>query len=91
MIIDLDKQRVPPRPVEPVREGVTRKKSRGAYLTQYEKDNYDVIRLRFRKGSKAWLAAEAEKRGVSISQFIRDSVDYYIDHTKSQFPWSDVK
>ena len=91
MIIDLDKRRVPSRPVEPVREGVTRKKSRGAYLTQYEKDNYDVIRLRFRKGSKAWLAVEAEKRGVSISQFIRDSVDYYIDHTKSQFPWSDTK
>lgn len=91
MIIDLDKRRVPSSPVEPVRGGVTRKKSRGAYLTQYEKDNYDVIRLRFRKGSKAWLAAEAEKRGVSISQFIRDSVDYYIDHTKSQFPWSDVE
>lgn len=91
MIIDLDKQRIPSRPIEPVRGGVQRKKSRGAYLTQYEKDNYDVIRLRFRKGSKAWLAAEAEKRGVSISQFIRDSVDYYIDHTKSQFPWSDVE
>ena len=91
MSINLTSRPVSSRPVETVREGVTSKKSRGAYLTQYEKDNYDVIRLRFRKGSKAWLAAEAEKRGVSISQFIRDSVDYYIDHTKSQFPRSDVE
>lgn len=48
------------------------------YMNQYKKEKYDTIRIDFRKGTKAVLSNEASKRGMSLTQMIKDSLKLYL-------------
>ena len=48
------------------------------YMNQYKKENYDTIRIDFKKGTKQILQAEASKRGMSLTQMIKESLKQYL-------------
>ena len=48
------------------------------YMNQYKKEKYDTIRIDFKKGSKQLLQAEASKRGMSLTQMIKESLKQYL-------------
>ena len=48
------------------------------YMNQYKKEKYDTIRIDFKKGSKQLLQEEASKRGMSLTQMIKESVKLYL-------------
>ena len=48
------------------------------YMNQYKKEKYDTIRIDFRKGTKSILSNEANKRGISLTQMIKDALKLYL-------------
>lgn len=48
------------------------------YMNQYKKEKYDTIRIDFKKGTKQVLQAEASKRGMSLTQMIKESLKQYL-------------
>lgn len=48
---------------------------------KYLRENTDDIRIRTRKGAKEEWKKEAEKRGLSLNQFIIDSVEKQINES----------
>lgn len=48
------------------------------YMNQYKKEKYDTIRIDFKKGSKQLLQDEASKRGMSLTQMIKESLKQYL-------------
>lgn len=48
------------------------------YMNQYKRDNYDTVRIDFKKGSKSFLQDEATKRGMSLTQMIKEALRLYL-------------
>ena len=45
---------------------------------KWNENNYDIIKFYVPIGTKSYVAAEAEARGVSVGQFLRDAVCAYV-------------
>ena len=52
--------------------------SRGKYQNEWKRNNKDTIRIDFKKGTKQILQAEASKRGMSLTQMIKESLKQYL-------------
>lgn len=48
------------------------------YMNQYKKEKYDTIRFDVKKGTKSFLLNEASKRGISLTQMIKDALKLYL-------------
>jgi len=48
------------------------------YRAQYNKDNYDNIRIYRPKGDREKIKAIAASKGVSMNELINDLIDKYI-------------
>lgn len=48
-----------------------------AYIQQYNKDNYDVIRAYVPKGRRVAVKAAAEQRGISVSTLVVQALESY--------------
>jgi hypothetical protein len=48
------------------------------YMNQYKKEKYDIIRFDVKKGTKSLLQEEASKRGMSLTQMIKESLKQYL-------------
>lgn len=46
---------------------------------KYNEAHYDEVRFRVKKGELQRYKDEAEKRGFSLAQFIRNAIEMYID------------
>ena len=75
-MIDLDA--LPPISATKVSDTKSDKISATKYMNQYKKENYDTIRTDFKKGTKQILQAEASKRGMSLTQMIKESLKQYL-------------
>lgn len=54
------------------------------YMNQYKKEKYDTVRIDFKKGSKSLLLNEATKRGISLTQMIKDALKLYLSTTNRE-------
>ena len=52
------------------------------YMNDYKKEHYDTIRFDIKRGGKAVLQNEAAKRGISLTQMIKDALKMYLENTK---------
>lgn len=48
------------------------------YMNEYKKQKYDIVRIDFHKGTKAFLKQEAEKRGMSLTRLIKSALKEYL-------------
>lgn len=49
------------------------------YMNQYKKEHYDTLRIDVVKGTKQYLQSEAVKRGMSLTQMIKESLKEYLE------------
>jgi hypothetical protein len=75
-MIDLDA--LPPISATKVSATKEEKISATKYMNQYKRDKYDTIRIDFKKGTKQLLQEEASKRGMSLTQMIKESLKQYL-------------
>ena len=75
-MIDLDA--LPPISATNISDTKEEKISATKYMNQYKKEKYDTIRIDFKKGSKQLLQDEASKRGMSLTQMIKESLKQYL-------------
>ena len=53
---------------------MTVSKAQMCATAKYEKNNYDDIRLRVKKGERELIKAHAEKQGKSLNAYINDLI-----------------
>ena len=75
-MIDLDA--LPPISATKISDTKEEKISATKYMNQYKKEKYDTIRIDFKKGTKVLLQDEASKRGMSLTQMIKESLKQYL-------------
>ena len=75
-MIDLDA--LPPISATKISDTKEEKISATKYMNQYKKEKYDTVRIDFRKGTKSALSNEASKRGISLTQMIKDALKLYL-------------
>ena len=49
------------------------------YMNQYKREHYDTIRFDVPKGTKVLLQEEANKRGISLTEMIKQSIKSYLE------------
>ena len=59
-------------------DNVSATDSRGKYQNEWKKNNKDTIRFDVKKGTKSYLLNEASKRGMSLTQLIKESLKQYL-------------
>ena len=50
------------------------------YIQEFNKEKYDKVTLSIPKGQKQIWKDEASKRGLSLTEFITRSIEYYLDN-----------
>ena len=59
-------------------DNVSATDSRGKYQNEWKRNNKDTIRFDVKKGTKSFLQNEASKRGMSLTQLLKESVKLYL-------------
>ena len=59
-------------------DNVSATDSRGKYQNEWKRNNKDTIRFDVKKGTKSFLQNEASKRGMTLTQLLKESVKLYL-------------
>lgn len=59
-------------------DNVSATDSRGKYQNEWKRKTKDTIRFDVKKGTKSVLSNEASKRGISLTQMIKDALKLYL-------------
>lgn len=54
-----------------------KKFDKAAYNEEYQRENYDRIVIKVRKGDKDILRERASKQNKSLQQYIKDAIEHY--------------
>ena len=54
-----------------------KKFDKAAYNEEYQRENYDRIVIKVRKGDKDVLRERANRQNKSLQQYIKDAIEHY--------------